>query len=79
MKAYQLKIQIKDSRPPIWRRVIVPAGLRVSQLSIVLDKVMGGEDDRAMDSLTKKFQDVWNHIRQVIHRGYSRPNWVHSP
>lgn len=41
MKAYQLKIQIKDSHPPIWRRVIVPAGLSFSQLSIVLNKVMG--------------------------------------
>lgn len=41
MKAYQLKIQIKDSHPPIWRRVIVPAGLSFSQLGVVLNKVMG--------------------------------------
>ena len=32
MKAYQLKITIKDSHPPIWRRIIVPAGLSFSQL-----------------------------------------------
>lgn len=41
MKAYQMKIAIKDSHPPIWRRFIVPAGLSFSQLSIVLNEVMG--------------------------------------
>ena len=41
MKAFQLKIAIKNSKPPIWRRVIVPAGITFSQLSIILNKVMG--------------------------------------
>lgn len=41
MKAYQMKITIKDSHPPIWRRFIVPAGLSFSQLSVVLNEVMG--------------------------------------
>ncbi|WP_026666431.1 IS1096 element passenger TnpR family protein [Butyrivibrio sp. FC2001] len=41
MKAYQLKITIKNSKPPIWRRCIVPAGLSFSQLTVVLHKVMG--------------------------------------
>lgn len=41
MKAYQLKIQIQDSHPPIWRRLIVPAGLSFSQLSILLNEAMG--------------------------------------
>ena len=41
MKAYQLKIQIKESHPPIWRRVIIPAGLSFSQLSVLLNEVMG--------------------------------------
>ena len=39
MKAYQMKIAIKNSHPPIWRRFIVPAGLSFSQLSIVLNEV----------------------------------------
>lgn len=30
MKAYQLKVQIKNSHPPIWRRVIVPSGITFS-------------------------------------------------
>ncbi len=41
MKAYQLKITIKDSKPPIWRRCVVPAGLSFSQLTLVLHEVMG--------------------------------------
>lgn len=41
MKAYQLKIQIKGSHPPIWRRCIVPANLSFSQLSVILNMVMG--------------------------------------
>jgi len=41
MKAYQLKIVIKNSKPPIWRRCIVPAGITFSQLSIILNKIMG--------------------------------------
>ncbi len=41
MKAFQLKIVIKNSKPPIWRRVIVPAGITFSQLSIILNQVMG--------------------------------------
>jgi len=41
MKAYQFKIAIKNSKPPIWRRCIVPAGLTFSQLSMILNEVMG--------------------------------------
>lgn len=41
MKAYQLKVMIKNSKPPIWRRVIVPAGLSFSQLELVLNETMG--------------------------------------
>lgn len=41
MKAYQLKVAIKNSKPPIWRRCIVPAGISFSQLTIILRVVMG--------------------------------------
>lgn len=41
MKAYQIKIVIKNSKPPIWRRCIVPAGITFSQLGIILNKIMG--------------------------------------
>ncbi len=41
MKAFQLKITIKNSKPPIWRRVIVPTGITFSQLALILNKAMG--------------------------------------
>lgn len=41
MKAYQLKITLKNSKPPIWRRCIIPAGITFSQLSILLNEIMG--------------------------------------
>ena len=43
MKAYQLKITIRNSHPPIWRRVIVPAGMTFSQLIHIFHIAMGGE------------------------------------
>lgn len=41
MKAFQLKMVIKNSKPPIWRRIIVPAGITFSQLGLILNKAMG--------------------------------------
>ena len=41
MKAYQLKVSIKNSHPPIWRRCIVPAGITFSQLGVLLNEIMG--------------------------------------
>ena len=32
MKGYQLKITIKGSKPPIWRRVVVPEQFTFCQL-----------------------------------------------
>lgn len=41
MKAYQLKIVLKNSKPPIWRRCIIPSGITFSQLSLLLNEIMG--------------------------------------
>lgn len=35
----QLKIGLKGSKPPIWRRVLVPAGMPLSQLHLVIQGV----------------------------------------
>ena len=36
MKGYQLKITIKGSSPPIWRRVIVPEKISFEDLDNVI-------------------------------------------
>jgi hypothetical protein len=39
---YQLKIVLRDvSDPPVWRRVLVPAGLRLRQLGWIIGAAMG--------------------------------------
>jgi len=41
---YQLKIELKNSKPKIWRRVIVPASLLLSDLHKVLQTTMGWDN-----------------------------------
>jgi hypothetical protein len=42
--ALQLKISLVESRPPIWRRVIVPESLTLADLHRVIQIVMGWEN-----------------------------------
>src|SRR5437660_9330923 len=41
---YQLKITLRDILPPIWRRIQVPAGMRLSRLHDVVQVAMGWTD-----------------------------------
>jgi len=41
---YQLKITLKDFRPPIWRRVLVPGNFNLYQLHWVVQAAMGWSD-----------------------------------
>lgn len=43
MKAYQLKILVKKSKPPVWWRVIIPAGITFSTLAFLLDEITQNE------------------------------------
>jgi hypothetical protein len=37
----QLRIELRHIDPPIWRRVLVPAGLRLDRLHVVIQEAMG--------------------------------------
>jgi hypothetical protein len=41
---YQLKITLNDSKPPIWRRLLVPGNLTLNKLHDVIQAAMGWED-----------------------------------
>lgn len=45
MGAYQLKIIIKGSKPPIWRRVLVPEGITFEELHKIIQTVFCWSDD----------------------------------
>lgn len=42
--AYQLKVTLKDSKPPIWRRVVVPGSIRLYDLHFVMQTLFDWSD-----------------------------------
>ncbi|MFH1134923.1 MAG: plasmid pRiA4b ORF-3 family protein [Pseudomonadota bacterium] len=43
-KVYQLKVMLKGSKPPIWRRFLVEDSMRLSALHAALQVIMGWSD-----------------------------------
>ncbi|MBZ5565786.1 MAG: plasmid pRiA4b ORF-3 family protein [Acidobacteriia bacterium] len=41
---YQLKVTLRYTRPPIWRRLLVPAGLTLADFHDVLQEAMGWDN-----------------------------------
>lgn len=45
MTGYQLKVTIKDSHPPIWRRIIVPSHISFRDLDDIIEEAFGWTHD----------------------------------
>lgn len=39
--AYQLKVELLDVKPAVWRRILVPSAIKLSKLHSVLLRAMG--------------------------------------
>ena len=46
---YQIKVTLRYTRPPIWRRLLVPAGLTLDGLHDVLQLAMGWDGSHMHD------------------------------
>ncbi len=44
-KIHQIRISLNDITPPIWRRVLVPSDITLGRLHILIQIVMGWDDD----------------------------------
>ena len=60
-EVFQLKVTVLGTMPPIWRRLLVPAGLTLAQLHDVLQAAMG-------------WQDCHMHEFSAGHRHFGKPN-----
>ena len=49
MKACQVKILLKNAKPPVWRRCLIPTGITFSQLALILEEITESEQSAAYE------------------------------
>lgn len=45
MQAYQIKVLLVHSKPPIWRRIIIPGNITFTRLHYIIQIAMGWQDE----------------------------------
>jgi hypothetical protein len=77
MQNYQIKITLKGSKPKIWRRLLVPSELQLSDFHSVIQIAMGWTDshlhqfikNRTFYTLKMKGDDFWGDMNNVDYKG----------
>ncbi len=49
MKTCQVKILLKNAKPPVWRRCLIPTGITFSQLALILEEITESEQSAAYE------------------------------
>ena len=62
MKVLQLRIDLEWLDPPIWRRLLVPAGIRLDKLHDVLQVTMGWDRLASPRLHHRREQRCWMHL-----------------
>ena len=64
MISYVCKITVMGSKPPVWWRCHIPAGISFSSLSILLDRLIGLEEDGDFSFEIRRTARVWEPTEQ---------------
>lgn len=75
VKIYQLKIAVKNVKPPIWWWCTVPSGITFSQLGVLLNEIMGR---KARASFWFEFYQRGVRVREDDGAKAYRPTWKYS-
>ena len=43
-RIFQIKVELRDVRPPVWRRIQVPGEATLTELNVVIQDAMGWAD-----------------------------------
>lgn len=75
MKVYQIKIEVKNVTPPVWRRCMIPSGITFAQLSVILNAITGW-------NMECYYEFEFYHRKQQLRENHDdtlfRPNWQYD-
>ena len=75
MEFYQLKITRKGTKPPIWRRCLVPSNITFSQMAVVLEEILEYETSSLYEF---EFFQKKVHVREWTEGGKTVTNWQYD-
>lgn len=66
MKAYEIKVMIKNSKPPIWRKIIIPSDINFMQLHNIIQTAFEWKNYHLYEFTSKEFSErITNDIEAV--------------
>ncbi len=66
MKAYEIKVTLKHSKPPIWRKIIIPADINFMQLHNIIQTAFEWQNYHLYEFTFKEFIERITNDREAI-------------